>query len=85
MKSITIHDLGEELDRHIREKARQDQTSLNKTIKNLLAQSLGLTKDETQMRRKEFLDLHGVWTESDQTEFEDAVSDFETIHEEDWK
>ncbi len=85
MKSITIHDLGEELDRLIREKSRQDQTSLNKTIKHLLAQALGLSVNETQKRRKEFLDLCGVWAESDQLEFEEAIQDFETVNEIDWR
>jgi len=43
MKSITIHGLDGPLDTLIREKARKQQLSLNKTIKLLLEESLGLT------------------------------------------
>ncbi len=85
MKSITIHDLGDELDHLIREKARKDQVSINKTVKRLLEQALGITGEENQKRKETFADLHGVWSEEDLAVFEKATTDFESIDEEDWK
>ena len=45
MKSITIHNLDDKLDSLIREKAKKQGISLNKTIKTLLRKSLGLGKN----------------------------------------
>ena len=42
MKSITIHGLDEGLEAMIEEKARQEGLSLNKTVKMLLREALGL-------------------------------------------
>jgi len=42
VKSITIHDLDESTEALIEEKARKEGLSLNKTVKMLLRQALGL-------------------------------------------
>ena len=85
MKSITIHDLREPLDSLIRKKAKNEGLSLNKTIKKLLTESLGLNPKKEVDHRMEFMDLFGVWTEKDLEEFSRAVQDFEEIDEEEWK
>lgn len=43
MKSITIHNVDDPLDRLLQERAKSQGMSLNKTIKFLLAESLGIT------------------------------------------
>ncbi len=69
MKSITIHGLEDPLDTLIRKKARQQNLSLNKTIKKLLRESLGLADNAGTDRKALFSDLCGVWTDEDIKEF----------------
>lgn len=85
MKSITIHDLDKQLDMMIRKRARKDGKSLNKTIKNILEESLGIKKVSGMTNRDEFMDLFGVWNKKDADEFENSVKDFKKIDKEDWK
>jgi hypothetical protein len=85
MKSITIHDLDKQLDLMIRKRARKDGKSLNKTIKNILEESLGIKKMQGASKRDEFMDLFGVWNKQDFNEFEKSVKDFAKIDKEDWK
>jgi len=83
MKSITIHGLEDPLNTLIREKARHQRPSLNKTIKKLLAESFGLTtgnhKDD-----HDFSDLCGVWTAEDIEEFTANSKNFSAIDPKDW-
>lgn len=85
MKSITIHGLQNPLDSLIRKQAEKQGISLNKTIKKLLAESLGLKSKKEVDSKKEFMDLFGVWTEEDLEEFSRAVQDFEEIDEGEWQ
>lgn len=84
MKSITIHGLSDELDQLIREKANKQNTSLNKTIKQLLEDSLGINKEKRTDHRKDFKDLCGVWTRQDVKEFEAATREFNQVDQRDW-
>jgi plasmid stability protein len=84
MKSITIHGLDDPLDKRIRERAQREGLSLNRTIKKLLAESLGLRPDSEEARRRDFLDLFGTWSQGDVREFMDRIAAFEKIDEEDW-
>jgi hypothetical protein len=85
MKSITIHGLDAKLYERIKEKARRQGLSLNKTIKNLLAMSLGLREPGEGNHREDFTEFFGVWTEEDVKEFNYAVSDFEKVDAGDWQ
>ena len=85
MTSITIHGLNEPLDRLIREKAHKDKTSLNKTIKILLSEALGLNTSEPKNYKDDFLDLCGIWGVEEGKEFTTNTKDFSEINEEDWK
>jgi len=85
MKSITIHNLDSSLDSLIREKARKQGTSLNRTIQMLLKKALGLQHGTPENRRNDFIDLFGVWSQQDETEFQNNIQDFNTIDESDWK
>lgn len=57
MKSITIHDLDESLEAGIEEKARAEGRSLNKTVKVLLRQALGLQERHQGDRKADFADI----------------------------
>ena len=85
MKSITIHNLDERLSKLIEKKARESGTSLNKTIKKLLSQALGLTPKLDAAKSDEFLDLSGVWDENDFQDFNKNVEDLGKVDPEDWK
>ena len=76
MKSITIHGLDDTIDRLLQEKADQDGTSLNKIIKGLLRQSLGVSK---QQKKFDFSEFSGIWTQEEFEEFERSVKDSERI------
>jgi hypothetical protein len=83
MKSITIHGMDDELDRLIRKKAAEEQKSLNKTIKGLLEEALGVRPSKDH--REEFADLFGSWSAADRRQFEKATEDLRRVDPEDWK
>lgn len=83
MKSITIHNLDQSLDEHIREKAKRQGVSLNKTIKSVLEASFGLTETEVT-RKNAFMDLFGSWSKKDEREFRTKVKGLENVDKEDW-
>ncbi len=85
MKSITIHGLDDELDKEIREKAKNQGTSLNKTIKKLLEKALGLKSTNEPNHKDEFIDLFGTWSKEDYLEFFKSTEDFNIVEPEDWK
>ncbi len=82
MKSITVHGIGNILDKKISEKSKEFRLSQNETIKKLLENSLSIT--ESQNRRKEFSDLFGQWSIQEKEEFDKRIADLEVIHEADW-
>lgn len=84
MKSITIHGLDGPLNTLIRERARRQRLSLNKTIKLLLEESLGLTGGGGGNHREEFIDLCGIWTAEDKKKFVDASRDLNSTDPGDW-
>lgn len=84
MGSITIHGLDDELDRRIRSEAQARSQSLNKTIKHLLAKSLGMGGRRVD-RRQDFSDLFGTWSQEDLVAFDRATETFGVIDPEEWK
>ncbi|MCD6191849.1 MAG: hypothetical protein J7L26_00050 [Candidatus Aminicenantes bacterium] len=84
MKSITIHGLDDEMAKLIKKRAKQEKTSVNRVVKSLLAKALGLGQNQ-QDNREEFLDLFGVWSETEAKSFFETIKDLEQIYPEDWK
>ena len=84
MTSITIHGLENPLDSLIREKARQQGISLNKTIKQLLAKSLGISQD-IKKNQYEFADLSGIWSSEDLQESTHNTQEFSITDPMDWE
>lgn len=85
MKSITIHGLDDPLDSLIRERAKLEGLSLNKTIKKLLAKTLGLKNEGQIAMEDEFCDLCGVWSDDDVKEFNHNTLELKKIDPEDWQ
>jgi len=84
MTSITIHGLEDPLNSLIREKARQQGLSLNKTIKQLLAESLGVPTENTKQQRN-FDDLCGIWSQADSEEFIRNTKELSMADPKDWE
>ena len=85
MKSITIHGIDEKLDKLLKQRAKRKNQSINKTARSLLEKSVGVNIDIENERRKEFLDLFGIWSKNDFTEFEKNSKEFEQIDKRDWQ
>lgn len=85
MSSITIHSIDNTTDILIREKAKKEGKSLNKTIQGLLKKSLGLEALDENDRKKYFLDLFGAWNKNNAKEFANNIKMFEEIDPKDWK
>lgn len=84
MTSITIHGLEDPIDSLIREKARRQGISLNKTIKQLLAESLGISRDITRPQHT-FDDLCGIWSLEELEEFNHNAQEFSVTDPRDWE
>jgi len=85
MKSITIHDLDDDLDRRIRALAMEKGLSLNKTIKFVLRMALGLEGGCQKARLDQFQDLFGAWSSSDFQAFQEQTADFSEVDPADWR
>jgi hypothetical protein len=84
MKSITVHNLDDSLAAVLRHKARQDGSSLNRTIKRLLALAVGL-KGEKPVARGDFKRFCGAWNGKEALEFSAAMKSFERFDKADWQ
>ena len=84
MKSITIHGMDDTLDKLIRKRAKKQGNSLNKTIKELLEESVGIHTKQKSDHRNDFLDLFGIWTKKEVERFNSAIQDLQKIDKEDW-
>ena len=85
MKSITIHGIDANLYEHIKQKAKNEGLSINKTIKELLGKALGFGPKRKSDHCQDFLDLFGTWTKDETEEFAGFIKDFENVDAEDWK
>jgi len=82
MRSITIHNLGEPLYRSLASKARRDGRSLNRTIKSILEEALGVTAGGEHRSTNVFQDLCGILPRGEAERLLKMEEEFETIDEE---
>ena len=85
MKSITIHGLEKHLEDMIKSKAKAEGLSINKTIKKLLEEALGVKPKQMSSHRGDFLEFFGVWSEEEFEEFEKRTASLRKIDPEDWQ
>ena len=78
-----MHGVDESIDRKIREMARREHASINRTAQALLRKALGLGEGPTD-HRADFQDLAGRWTSADLDEFENATADLSTVDPRAW-
>ena len=85
MSTLTIHALEAVVEKRIRAKAKRDGRSLNRTLKELLAVSVGAHPSPSADHRADFAEFCGIWTSEDACEFKAATSDLETVDKVDWQ
>lgn len=84
MKSISIHGVDEEIEKKLDERAKSKGKSVNRVVKELLAEALGLG-GKLPDKRADFADLCGIWTKEEAEEFSKSVADLEAADPGDWK
>ena len=85
MKSITIHGIDDPLAELLKSKAQTEGLSINKTVKKLLEESLGVTPRAKDINRGDFEEFCGIWSDSDLAEFDENTKDLNKVDHEDWK
>ena len=79
MNTLTIHALETKVEKRIRTKARRERKSLNQTLKELLAASVGIGLSPALDHRNDFAEFCGIWSPKDASEFAAATTDIETV------
>jgi hypothetical protein len=85
MNTFTIHALGPAVEKQIRAKARKDGKSLNQTLKELLAASVGVTPKPAAEAQTDFAEFCGIWSAKEAAAFQAATADLETVDKADWQ
>jgi hypothetical protein len=84
MSIITIHALEPAVEKRIRARARQQGKSLNQTVKELLAERVGV-KAQAADHRADFAEFAGVWSAAEARVFKAATADLARVDAEDWQ
>jgi hypothetical protein len=82
MKALTIRQVPPDLASALEEERRRRGKSLNQTVLELLAQSLGIAG---RARSNGLAALSGTWTAEELREFESATASLEQVDEELWR
>ena len=85
MSTLTIHALDAVVEKRIRTKAKREGRSLNQTLKELLASSVGCGQQAAADHRADFSEFCGIWSAQESREFKAATSDLEVVSEADWQ
>ncbi|MFQ5742205.1 MAG: ribbon-helix-helix protein, CopG family [Acidobacteriota bacterium] len=84
MKSFTIHNLDDETAKLLDERARRENSSINRAVKRLLRSALGLDDRPPTDHRAEFMDLFGTWTDGEAATFDEAIRALRSVERDDW-
>jgi len=87
MTTLTIHNLDPETERQLRGRARRDRTSLNQTLKNVLAEAMGTAQRPGKRpdNRADFEEFCGLWDDADLAEFRRTTADMRSVDPGDWQ
>lgn len=85
MKSITIHGVDDITSRQLQIIAEKTGLSLNKTIKKILKEALGIKPTEISSRRSNFEEFCGIWSTEDLQEFNETVKPLRQVIPENWR
>jgi len=82
MKSITIHNLDDDIEEKVLELSKKWDLSLNKTIKKLLRKTLGLEGEVPDL--KKYDKFYGTWSKEEADSFEESIQIFNVVDDEAW-
>lgn len=85
MSTMTIRGLDDLTIKALKEKAKQEGTSVNAALVKLLQEELGLKKKKRTVAYNDLDHLAGTWSDKDYKEFRKKTEDFEKIDETMWK
>lgn len=86
MKNITIRGIDDALDKKLKEKARENGTSINQVVIRLLKEQLGLKKEKKYTAVHSDLDrLFGKWSENEFQRIQGKIDSERKIDQELWK
>ncbi len=85
MSTMTIRGLDDLTVAALKEKAKQEGTSVNAVLVKLLQEELGLKKKKRRVVYNDLNHLAGTWNDKDYKEFQKVIKDFESIDEKMWK
>lgn len=85
MSTMTIRGLDDLTVKTLKEKAKQEGTSVNAALVKLLTEELGLKKKKRMVVYNDLDHLAGTWSDKEYKEFQKIIRDFETIDETIWK
>jgi plasmid stability protein len=85
MGAMTIRGLDDITIKALKEKAKQEGTSINAALVKILRKELGIEKKKHTVVYHDLDHLAGTWDKKDFMEFKRNVEDFEKIDEKMWK
>jgi plasmid stability protein len=85
MKAVTLRNLPPQLDRTIRQRAKQKGVSVNKVVIGLLQDHLGESEQKRTRRYHDLDELAGSWDKQDAEAFDRALAKQRGIDLEMWK
>ncbi len=85
MKAITLRNLPPAVARLIQQKAKENKSSINKTIVGLLEGSVGMKRKKALPRYQDLDALAGSWTAEEAGAFEQALAMQREIDPDLWK
>ena len=85
MKAITIHGLEDTVVALLKERAKEQGSSVNATVKAILEQALGVRRTREQPHRRDFEEFCGMWSQQEYEEFRAATADDRRVEAEEWR
>jgi hypothetical protein len=82
---MTLRGVDEAIAGALKEKARQEDSSVNAVMLRILRESLGIEKKRRGAVYHDLDHLAGTWSDQDAAEFENATAVFEKVDEDMWK
>jgi hypothetical protein len=84
MSVMTVRGIDDTMAKVLKEKAKQEGTSVNTVLLKTLRESLGLKKKKRTVIYNDLDHLAGTWSEKDFLEFQEKIADFETVDKKMW-
>ena len=85
VKTISLRGIDDELAENLKRAAKKTGGSINKTVLDILRNSLGLSSKRRERVFHDLDDLAGTWSDADCQQFNKATKSFTVIDKDLWK